>query len=33
MAVADGMVQVGTKEEAEIKVTESGNNIVHLSPH
>ena len=33
MAVADGMVQVWTKVETEIKVTESGNKIVRLSPH
>lgn len=33
MAVADGMVQVGTEKNAEISVMESGQKIVRLSPH
>jgi hypothetical protein len=33
MAVADGMVQVGSAEEAEVAVMDSGNKMVRLSPH
>ncbi len=33
MAVADGMVQVGSDEDAEFEVMDSGQKIVRLSPH
>lgn len=33
MAVAEGMVQVGSEKEAEIEIMKSGNKIVRLSPH
>ncbi len=33
MAVADGMVKVGTDTDAEMAVMDSGNKMVRLSPH